>query len=92
MKDFWSKIKNQNLWMDIFNLFTGILLVIIVVLFCLYPGNKLIIGLMFLMTGIMNLSNGIKKYKNKKTKSMGMVLIMIALITFAAGALLFRLV
>lgn len=89
MKDIIEKIKNNGLWMDFFNLFTGIILVVVIVLFCLYPGNKIILAMMFLLTGMMNLSNGIKKCRDKKTQSMGMVLMMISVITLIAGIMIF---
>lgn len=85
MNNLFEKITNNSLWMDFFNLFTGILLVVIIILFCLFPGNKIIISLMFLFTGIMNLSNGIKRVHNKNSRNMGMVLIMISIITLVAG-------
>ncbi len=85
MKKLFEKIKENNLWMDCFNLSTGIILVIILILFCLFPGNKVVIALLFLLTGAMNLSNGIKKYKDKKSRSMGMALIMVSAITLIAG-------
>jgi len=85
MKKLFEKIKENNLWMDCFNLSTGIILVIILILFCLFPGNKVVIALLFLLTGAMNLSNGIKKYKDKKSRSMGMALIMTSAITLIAG-------
>lgn len=85
MKNLFEKITKNNLWMDFFNLFTGIILVIVIILFCLFPGNKVVIAMMFLVTGIMNLSNGVKKYKVKSSRSMGMVLIMISVITVVAG-------
>ncbi|MFA9463322.1 MAG: hypothetical protein ACERKN_03410 [Velocimicrobium sp.] len=85
MKNLFEKIKANSLWMDFFNLFTGIILVIVIILFCVFPGNKTVIALMFLLTGAMNLSNGAKKYKSKSSRNMGMVLIMISVVTLVAG-------
>ncbi|MDK2808707.1 MAG: hypothetical protein PWP24_1444 [Clostridiales bacterium] len=85
MKAFFEKIKANSLWMDLFNLFAGILLIVVIVLFCLFPGNKAVISLLFLLTGIMNLSNGVIKYKKKETRSTAMVLIMISMVTFTVG-------
>lgn len=85
IKSFLKKIKNNNLWMDFLNLSAGIVLIIVVILFCLFPGSKLIIGAMFLLTGFMNLSNGIRKYKDKKSRGTGTVLITISMITLFAG-------
>lgn len=85
IKSFLKKIKNNNLWMDFFNLSAGIVLIIVVILFCLFPGSKLIIGAMFLLTGFMNLSNGVEKYKIKKSRGTGMVLITISMVTLFAG-------
>lgn len=91
MKNLFKNIKNNNLWMDVFNLSAGIVLIIVVILFCLYPGSKLAISAMFILTGIMNLSNGIKKYKDKKTRGMGMTLLCISIITLFAGMVFFKL-
>lgn len=88
MKRLFEMIKNKDLWIDFLNLFTGIILVIVIIIFCLFPGNKAAIVLMFLLTGIMNLTNGVKKYKEKRTKNMGLTLIMISMITIFAGAML----
>lgn len=89
MRILFEKIKDNSLWMDFFNLFTGIVLVVTIILFCMFPGNKMVITMMFVLTGIMNLSNGIKKMKEKASRNMGMVLIMISMITLVAGLLFF---
>ncbi len=87
MKNLFEKIKKNNLWMDCFNLSTGIILVVVLILFCLFPGNKVVIALLFLLTGTINLSNGIKRYTQKSTRSTGILLIMISAITLIAGAM-----
>ncbi|MEG1458552.1 MAG: hypothetical protein RR056_07190 [Acetivibrio sp.] len=85
MKNLLKKIKENNLWMDFINLFTGLVLIVTIILFFLFPSNTIVIALMFLLTGGMNLSNGVKKYKEKGSRNMGMSLIMVSIITVFVG-------
>ena len=87
MKELIEKIRKNGLWTDFFNLFAGIVLIVVIALFCLFPGNRLVIALLFILTGAMNLINGIKRYKCKTSRNMGMALIMISAITLIAGTL-----
>lgn len=85
MKSFLKLIKENHLIVDVLNVLAGLLLLITIVLFCLFPGNRIVIGLMILLAGVMNIGNGIKRYQDKKTKGLGISLITLGICIFVIG-------
>lgn len=85
MKNFIKLIKENNLIIDVLNVLAGLLLIIILVLFCLFPGNRIVIGLMILVAGIMNIGNGLKRYQDKRMKGLGISLITLGICIFVIG-------
>lgn len=85
MKNFIKLIKENNLIIDVLNVLAGLLLIITLVLFCLFPGNRIIIGLMILVAGIMNIGNGLKRYQDKRMKGLGISLITLGICIFVIG-------
>lgn len=85
MKDFLKLIKENRLYSDILNVVSGILLIITIILFCFFPNNKMVIGLMVLMAGFMNISNGLKRYKDIKTRGIGISLLTLGICIFMIG-------
>lgn len=75
MKKLVKIIKENHLILDVLNVLLGLALIVTVVLFCMFPGNKIVIGLMILLSGFMNIGNGIKRYQDKTSRAMGMALI-----------------
>ncbi|MSS63848.1 hypothetical protein [Velocimicrobium porci] len=74
MKKLVKIIKENHLIIDVLNVLLGLVLIVTVVLFCMFPGNKIVIGLMILLSGFMNIGNGIKRYQSKRTRGTGMAL------------------
>lgn len=85
MKNFIKLIKENNLIIDVLNVLAGLLLIITLVLFCLFPGNRIVIGLMILVAGIMNIGNGLKRYQDKRMKGLGISLITLGICIFVIG-------
>lgn len=85
LKNIRKVITENDLLFDIINVVLGIGVVILIVMAYMQPSNKLVYGAAFSLGGLLNISNGFKLYRKKKTKSTGTSLIMIGAIILALG-------
>lgn len=74
MKKLFLQIREKGLWKDFINVFLGLAIVVLLILFAVFPGNGLVLGLLFCAAGMMNLWTGLRQYSEagkSGTKSMG---------------------
>jgi hypothetical protein len=89
-KLFLEEAKKRNLITDILNTVIGLVLLVAIILFILFPGNVLILSLLFIAAGAMNLQTGFRYYKDKKKRTSGMCFIMLGFIILIVGVLVLR--
>jgi hypothetical protein len=92
MKKLSQIVKDNNLIFDVVNVILGIGLLVAIVLFILMPGNMVAFAFLCWMAGIMNVSNGIKQYRDKKKRTFAMCLIMVGMIILIGGIYLLKII
>lgn len=99
MKNLFTRIKEKKLWKDLVNVILGLAIVILLILFAVFPGNAAIIGLLFCAAGTMNLWTGLRQYseagkkgtaKNIRKRSAAMCFIMLGTVILALGVMVMR--
>lgn len=89
-KRFFEEIKSKNMISDILNVALGIIMIILIILFVVFPGQGIILGLLFLVAGLMNLQTGISNMRNPKKKNTAMCFIMLGSVILILGALFLK--
>lgn len=87
MERIYKIIKDNKLLLDIFNVVLGVIVIAFIVLLFINPDNEYFLGGAFGVSGLMNITNGLRQIKVKHKKSMGQSLIMIGIVTFIVGVL-----
>ena len=83
-------IKEHHLIIDVLNVLLGLALIVTLVLFCMFPGNKIVIGLMILLSGFMNLGNGFKRYQTTTTRGTGVALMTVGACILMIGVYILK--
>lgn len=89
-KLFMEEAKKRNLLTDVVNVVIGLFMLVMIILFILFPGNVLVLALLFIAAGAMNLQTGFRYYKDKKKRNSGMCFIMLGFVILILGVLVLR--
>lgn len=85
---FLEEIKKKNLTTDLINVVLGILMMVMIVLFIIFPGNGVILALLFVVAGLMNLQTGLRNYRDKKKRTSAMCFVMLGAVILILGTML----
>lgn len=85
-----EEAKKRNLLTDVVNVVIGLFMLVMIILFILFPGNVLVLALLFIAAGAMNLQTGFRYYKDKKKRNSGMCFIMLGFVILILGVLVLR--
>lgn len=80
MKKIKKFILEKKIMFDVLNVIVGAIMILLIVLFIFFPGNGLILVLLFMAGGLMNISNGMKWYRDKEKRAAGMSQICVGMI------------
>lgn len=89
-KLFMEEAKKRNLLTDVVNVVIGLFMLVMIILFILFPGNVLVLALLFIAAGAMNLQTGFRYYKDKKKRNSGLCFIMLGFVILILGVLVLR--
>lgn len=89
-KLFMEEAKKRNLLTDVVNVVIGLFMLVMIILFILFPGNVLVLALLFIAAGAMNLQTGFRYYKDKKKRNSGMCFIMLGFVILILGVLVLQ--
>lgn len=89
-KLFMEEAKKRNLLTDVVNVVIGLFMLVMIILFILFPGNVLVLALLFIAAGAMNLQTGFRYYRDKKKQNSGMCFIMLGFVILILGVLVLR--
>lgn len=89
-KLFMEEAKKRNLLTDVVNVVIGLFMLVMIILFILFPGNVLVLALLFIAAGAMNLQTGFRYYRDKKKRNSGMCFIMLGFVILILGVLVLR--
>lgn len=73
-------LNEKKILFDVINVIIGVGMLVLIGLFILFPGNGLILVMLFIAGGFINLSNGLKLYQDKRKKTAGMAQICLGII------------
>lgn len=98
MKKLFNQIKEKNLWKDLINVVLGLAIVVLLILFAVFPGNGIILGLLFCAAGGMNLWTGLRQYseagksgtKNMGKRSAAMCFMLLGTVILSMGVLVMQ--
>lgn len=82
-------IKEFSLYSDIINTVLGIILVVFMILIFVNLSRMAVLGA-FITGGFMNLMNGMKYWKDSKTKAMGLPFLMMGIILVFLGFIIIQ--
>lgn len=85
-----KEIKNKNLVSDLLNVILGVIMVVLIILFIVFPGQGIILVLLFFMAGLMNIQTGLAGFRKPGKKNSSMCFLMLGLIILALGILLLK--
>lgn len=85
-----EEAKKRNLLTDVVNVVIGLFMLVMIILFILFPGNVLVLALLFIAAGAMNLQTGFRYYKDKKKRNSGLCFIMLGFVILILGVLVLR--
>lgn len=84
-------IRNYKLLPDIINVFLGLAVIVLFVLVILLPENNGLMSALMIISGIMSMSNSLRKSKVEGQKGMSVFYGIIGFIIFVFGLFYFRL-
>ena len=84
-QDRWKQMLNRSFWEDTLSVVFGILLCVAIGLVLYRPTNRVALMLLFVAGGGVNLFNGMKLYRNKKQRNMGMSMILLGAVILVIG-------
>ncbi|WP_310601806.1 hypothetical protein [Anaerosporobacter sp.] len=88
----WNKIITDNkLLPDLINMILGVAVIVLFILVMLEPSSYGLMSALMVVAGIMNLSNGYRKYKVNGQKAMGIFFGMVGFAIFIFGIYYLRL-
>lgn len=89
-KDFMKEIKKKKLVSDLLNVILGIIMVVLIILFVLFPGQGIILVLLFIMAGLMNIQTGLANFRKPNKRSSAMCFLVLGVIILMLGILLLK--
>lgn len=89
-KDFMNEIKKKKLVSDLLNVILGIIMVVLIILFVLFPGQGIILVLLFIMAGLMNIQTGLANFRKPNKRSSAMCFLVLGVIILMLGILLLK--
>lgn len=84
-----EEAKKRNLLTDVANVLIGLFLLLMIALFIFFPGNAVVLALLFLAAGAMNLQTGFRYYREKGKRNSGMCFILLGFVILAVGVMVF---
>lgn len=98
MKKLFEQIKEKGLWKDFINVGLGLAIIVLLILFAVFPGNGIVLGLLFCVAGLMNLWTGLRQYseagkkgvKNMGKRSAAMCFVLLGAVVLCLGVLVMQ--